>query len=67
VIAKRLLRTRKEYGVSAEELKRANPFLEEEGLQIGQVITIPSKTTTPRIIVKTLLKCSCTERHIHLS
>jgi LysM repeat protein len=53
VIAKKLLRTRKEYGVSAEELKRANPFLEEEGLQIGQVITIPSKTTTPRIIVKT--------------
>jgi LysM repeat protein len=52
VIAKKLLRTRKEYGVSAEELKRANPFLEEEGLQIGQVITIPSKTTTPRIIVK---------------
>jgi LysM repeat protein len=51
VIAKDL-RTRKEYGVSAEELKRANPFL-EEGLQIGQVITIPSKTTTPRIIVKT--------------
>jgi LysM repeat protein len=52
-LQKRLLRTRKEYGVSAEELKRANPFLEEEGLQIGQVI-IPSKTTTPRIIVKTL-------------
>jgi LysM repeat protein len=51
-LQKRLLRTRKEYGVSAEELKRANPFLEEEGLQIGQVITIPSKTTTPRIIVK---------------
>jgi LysM repeat protein len=56
VIAKKLLRTRKEYGVSAEELKRANPFLEEEGLQIGQVITIPSKTTTPRIIVKNTLK-----------
>jgi hypothetical protein len=36
VIAKRLLRTRKEYGVSAEELKRANPFLEEEGLQIDR-------------------------------
>jgi LysM repeat protein len=51
-LQKRLLRTRKEYGVSAEELKRANPFLEEEGLQIGQVITIPSKTTTPRIIEK---------------
>jgi hypothetical protein len=26
----------KEYGVSAEELKRANPFLEEEGLQIDR-------------------------------
>jgi LysM repeat protein len=34
-LQKKLLRTRKEYGVSAEELKRANPFLEEEGLQIG--------------------------------
>jgi LysM repeat protein len=33
----------KEYGVSDEDLKRANPFLEEEGLQIGQIITIPSK------------------------
>jgi LysM repeat protein len=51
-LQKRLYGLEKEYGVSAEELKRANPFLEEEGLQIGQVITIPSKTTTPRIIVK---------------
>jgi hypothetical protein len=41
VIAKKLLRTRKEYGVS-EELKELI-HLEEEGLQIGQVITIPSK------------------------
>jgi deoxyribodipyrimidine photolyase-like uncharacterized protein len=40
-----LLRTRKEYGVSAEELKRANPFLEE--LQIGQVIT-PFKDYYPK-------------------
>jgi hypothetical protein len=53
VIAKETFTDSKEYGVSSEELKRANPFLEEEGLQIGQVITIPSKTTTPRIIVKT--------------
>ncbi|MFT4983559.1 MAG: LysM repeat protein [Flavobacterium sp.] len=44
-----------EYGISDEELKRANPFLEEEGLQIGQVITIPLKTT-PRIILKTIPK-----------
>ena len=33
----------KKYGVSDEDLKKANPFLEKEGLQIGQVLTIPSK------------------------
>ncbi|WP_369828516.1 LysM peptidoglycan-binding domain-containing protein [Flavobacterium sp. ALD4] len=44
VIAKETLYgLEKEYGVSDEDLKRANPFLEEEGLQIGQIITIPSK------------------------
>jgi hypothetical protein len=53
VIAKRLLRTRKEYGVSAEELKRANPFLE------GRIANwtghhYPFKDYYPRIIVKTL-------------
>lgn len=32
----------KNYKVSVDELKRANPFLETEGLKIGQLITIPS-------------------------
>jgi LysM repeat protein len=50
VIAKDFYGLEKEYGVSAEELKRANPFLEEEGLQIGQVITILQRLL--RIIVK---------------
>ena len=32
----------KKYGVTDEALKQANPFLEKDGLQIGQVLTIPS-------------------------
>lgn len=32
----------KMYGISDEALKKANPFLEKDGLQIGQVLTIPS-------------------------
>jgi LysM repeat protein len=32
----------KKYGVSDEALKLANPFLEKDGLQIGQILTIPS-------------------------
>ena len=32
----------KKYGITDEALKQANPFLEKDGLQIGQVLTIPS-------------------------
>ncbi|RUT68403.1 peptidoglycan endopeptidase [Flavobacterium cupreum] len=32
----------KKYNVSVEDLKKANPLLETEGLKIGQQITIPS-------------------------
>ncbi len=32
----------KKYGVSDEALKQANLFLEKDGLQIGQILTIPS-------------------------
>jgi LysM repeat protein len=32
----------KQYGVSDEALKKANPFLEKDGLQIGQTLTIPT-------------------------
>ena len=35
----------KKYGVIDEALKQANPFLEKDGLQIGQVLTIPLNKT----------------------
>jgi LysM repeat protein len=41
----------KKYNVTEEALKKANPFLEKEGLQIGQTLVIPSnsgsKTVAP--------------------
>jgi LysM repeat protein len=52
VIAKETLYgIEKKYGVSDEDLKRANPFLENEGLQIGQTLTIPSKNTPKKTVV----------------
>jgi LysM repeat protein len=36
----------KKYEVSDENLKRANPFIEKEGLQIGQTLLIPLKSKT---------------------
>jgi LysM repeat protein len=41
----------KKYGVSDEDLKRVNPFLETEGLQIGQVLIIPSKNAAKKTVV----------------
>ena len=35
----------KEYDISEEALKKANPILETTGLQIGQTLIIPSNTT----------------------
>lgn len=32
-----------QYGISQQELKDANPFLKERGLQIGDVLTIPGQ------------------------
>jgi LysM repeat protein len=56
VIAKETLYgLEKQYGVSDEDLKIANPFLEEEGLQIGQIITIPSKTISKKTPKKTVV------------
>jgi len=47
VIAKEtLFGIEKKYGVTDEALKKANPFLEKEGLQIGQTLIIPSKAAT---------------------
>ena len=34
----------KRYGITAEALFNANPFLEKEGLQIGQTLLIPTET-----------------------
>lgn len=33
----------KKYGVSDDDLKKANPFIEKDGLQIGQTLVIPLK------------------------
>jgi peptidoglycan DL-endopeptidase LytE len=33
----------KQYGITIEELNKANPLLESEGLKIGQIIKIPKK------------------------
>ena len=47
VIAKEtLFGIEKKYGVSDEALKKANPFLEKDGLQIGQTLVIPSNAAT---------------------
>ena len=35
----------KKYGVTEEALKQVNPFLEKDGLQIGQTLTIPTNKT----------------------
>lgn len=32
-----------QYGISQEQLKNANPFLNERGLQVGDVLTIPGQ------------------------
>ena len=36
----------KKYGVSDEALKKANPFLEKDGIQIGQKLVIPSNSVS---------------------
>tara|TARA_R110002110_G_scaffold82644_2_gene214841 strand:+ start:29091 stop:31046 length:1956 start_codon:yes stop_codon:yes gene_type:complete len=52
VIAKETLYgIEKKYEVSDEDLKRANPFLENEGLQIGQILTIPSKNAPKKAVI----------------
>lgn len=49
VIAKETLYgIEKKYNVSDEDLKKANPFLVTDGLQIGQVLIIPSKNISAK-------------------
>ncbi|KFF06031.1 PBP1 and LysM peptidoglycan-binding domain-containing protein [Flavobacterium reichenbachii] len=40
----------KKYGISDEALKAANPFLEKNGVQIGQKLVIPAKGAAPKKI-----------------
>jgi LysM repeat protein len=39
----------KKYNVSEDALKKANPILEKEGLQIGQILTIPTNTVSKTV------------------
>jgi LysM repeat protein len=49
VVAKEtLFGIEKMYGVSDEDLKKANPNIEIYGLQIGQILTIPSKNSSKK-------------------
>jgi LysM repeat protein len=45
----------KTYNVSEVELKKANPFLEKDGLQIGQILVIPAKNGAKIETVKTVM------------
>ena len=38
----------KKYGISDADLKAANPFLEKDGVQIGQKLVIPAKGSAPK-------------------
>lgn len=50
VIAKETLYgIEKKYGVSDEDLKSANPVIEKDGLQIGQILMIPSKGSSKTV------------------
>lgn len=41
----------KKYGVSDDDLKKANPFIEKDGLQIGQTLVIPLKDNSKNAAV----------------
>lgn len=51
----------KKYGVSDEALKLANPFLEQDGLQIGQKLIIPSN----KIVKTTAVKVEKVEKAVY--
>ncbi|WP_431244734.1 LysM peptidoglycan-binding domain-containing protein [Flavobacterium sp. P21] len=38
------------YGISDEALKAVNPFLEKDGVQIGQKLVIPAKGSVPKTV-----------------
>ena len=43
----------KQYAISIEDIKNANPIIDKEGLEIGLKLTIPRKETKPEIAILT--------------
>ncbi|KAF2508381.1 LysM peptidoglycan-binding domain-containing protein [Flavobacterium zhairuonense] len=52
------------YGISDEALKAANPFLEKDGVQIGQKLVIPAKGSVPKTAAKPA-KNSSQEKYVY--
>jgi len=55
----------KKYGVSDEALKAANPFLIENGLQIGQTLVIPGKGSSSKNSAPTTAKATTQEKYVY--
>ncbi|KUJ60133.1 peptidoglycan-binding protein [Flavobacteriaceae bacterium CRH] len=56
----------KKYGVSDDALKAANPFLVTNGLQIGQILVIPGKGSTPKsAATATTAKSTAQEKYVY--
>jgi len=55
------------YGISDEALKAANPFLEKDGVQIGQKLVIPAKGSTIKAAsnVNKPAKSSAQEKYVY--
>jgi LysM repeat protein len=54
----------KKYDISDDALKAANPFLVENGLQIGQTLTIPGKGSTSKNTATTTVKSASSEKYV---
>ncbi|MEN2412851.1 LysM peptidoglycan-binding domain-containing protein [Flavobacterium mesophilum] len=53
------------YGISDEALKAANPFLEKDGVQIGQKLVIPAKGAAPKgTVASKLAKSTAQEKYV---
>ena len=57
----------KKYNISVEDLKKANPLLETEGLKIGQQITIPSNVIAVSDSEKTIESSIQTSTDVEVS
>ncbi len=55
----------KKYGISDEALKAANPFLEKNGVQIGQKLVIPAKGSAVKTASKPASKEKGAEKYVY--